>query len=345
MAWLDGFDADGPISADAGIYGLPCPRDDAAIVLVPVPFDATCSYRRGCAHGPAAIRRASEQLDLFDHQLGDIYTRGIFMEDAPDWIESVNTQTRAHADRVWDGAMDDDERRLAIKHIDDAGERVRAHVHERVTGILEANKTPGVVGGEHSVSLGAIEAVSAHTQREFGVLQIDAHMDLRPAYAGMTYSHASVMRNALERSANISHLVQVGIRDYSKGEHDFVRASKHRVETHIDLDWHKQREKGARLADLVDRAIEPLPLDVYVTFDIDALDPALCPNAGTPVPGGLSFNDASILLARLYKSGRRVIGFDFVETSTGDPPSGRDTIDSIAAARLLYKLCGCVRLD
>jgi agmatinase len=148
------------------------------------------------------------------------------------------------------------------------------------------------------------------------------------------------MHNVLSRLPGVARLVQVGIRDFSEGELDFARSQGDRVVTHFDDAWGDEQLHGTPFAALAARAIDSLPETVYVSFDIDALDPALCPNTGTPVPGGLSFNQASLLLDLLLKSERRVVGFDLVEVAPG-PPRGPE-IDAIAGARALYRLCGVV---
>jgi agmatinase len=170
------------------------------------------------------------------------------------------------------------------------------------------------------------------------VLHLDAHADLRVAYEGFTYSHASVMYNAAERLPEIARIVQVGIRDLSQEEHEYAQRSKGRIVQHHDQVLARARLEGESWSTQVRRIAEALPRDVYVSFDIDALDPSLCPHTGTPVPGGLSFQQAAYLLAALGWHDRRIVGFDLVEVAPD--PSGADEWDGNVGARLLYKLAG-----
>jgi agmatinase len=165
-------------------------------------------------------------------------------------------------------------------------------------------------------------------------------MDFRIAYEGFRWSHASIMYNVLMQIPQVTKLVQVGIRDFGEGEMDFGIEQGRRVETHFDDAWADElAEGGTTFSDLCRRVVGALPPSVYISFDIDALDPALCPHTGTPVPGGLSFNQVVILLGVLKTSGRRIVGFDLVEVSPGPD---EDEWDANVGARVLYKLCGAV---
>ncbi|MFG0274598.1 MAG: arginase family protein, partial [Phycisphaerales bacterium] len=294
------FDPDAAAKPGSGVYGLPHTEAEAQVVLLPVPFDATTSYGGGAAHGPEAIRAASAQVDLYDHQFGPVYARGIHMLEPDEAIARDSAAARDLAKPIIEkgGAEPgdpDDER--AIGAVDAASTRMNAFVYERTKAILDAGKIPGLVGGDHSTPLGAMRACAEACAGEgFGILQIDAHMDLRDAFEGFTWSHASIMHNALREIPNLERLVMVGIRDYGKGESDSADNSAGRVMAHFDLNWRMRMDRGDRYAALCAEAIEALPERVYISFDIDGLDPGLCPGTGTPVPGGLSFNEACMLL-------------------------------------------------
>lgn len=336
------FDPDGPAQAGSGIFGLPAKPERAEVALLPVCFDATVSYGHGCARGPEAIRRASVQVDLHDHQFGPIWRRGIVMDDPSDEVIELSAETRALVQPIIErgGATRDDAD--AVRTIDAAGARLNEIVVAWVENTLEQGRRPGIIGGEHSVAYGAIRAAAQHVS-ELGVLQIDAHMDLREAYEGLAWSHASVMFNLLRDAPGVTRLVQVGIRDV--GERELERAAdlRGRIVTHFDQDWFERGSCGPGALDLCREAIEPLPQQVWVSFDIDGLDPSLCPHTGTPVPGGLSFHQACALLATLARSGREVVGFDLVEVCPG--PDERDEWDANVGARILYKLCGCAGVN
>jgi agmatinase len=333
------FDPSAAAQPGSGVFGLPHSEAEAAVVLVPVPFEATTSYGGGTARGPEAILEASRQVDLFDVETGRPYEAGIHMVEAPDEIAGLDRAGRAAAQPVIaaGGVIGGrPELARAVAEVDDACERVNAWVEGRVTGLLAAGKRVGLVGGDHSTALGCI---AAHARRYpgLGLLHVDAHADLRVAFEGFTFSHASIVYNAAERLPEISRIVQVGLRDLSEEEHAYAAASRGRVVQHHDADLARARFEGESWAAQARRIVEPLPRDVYVTFDVDGLDPTLCPHTGTPVPGGLSFQEAAFLLGAIVRSGRRVVGFDLVEVAPG--PDGGEW-DGNVGARLLYKLIG-----
>lgn len=333
------FDPDAAGAPGSGIFGLPFTRDEARIVLLPVPFDATTSYGNGTAAGPDAIFDASMQVDLYDRRFGRTYEKGIFMEPASDRIAGISKRARELAVPLIEKGGAEPGHALdaaAVAKIDAAGEEVNAFTYEHTKTVLKQGKIPGLVGGDHSTPLGAIRACAEHAG-ELGILHIDAHMDLRNAFEGFRYSHASIMFNVVSTVPQVKKLVQVGIRDFGEGEMDFGIEQGSRVHTHYDEQWAQELLDGAIYTDLCKQAVKLLPPKVYVSFDIDALDPSLCPHTGTPVPGGMSFNQAAILLDTLKQSGKTIVGFDLVEVCPGE-----DEWDANVGARVLYKLCGLV---
>jgi len=336
------FDPDAAAAPGTGIFGLPYTYEESRVVLLPVPFDATTSYRRGTADGPEAIRAASMQVDLYDRRFGKVYEQGLFMHQSPEEIRALSDQAGAIAAPLIEGggttgnAKEDEG---ILRQVNAACEQVNAFTYERTTATLRAGKIPGLLGGEHSVPFGAIRAVAEHHGR-IGILHLDAHMDFREAFEGFAWSHASIMHNVLSRIPQVTKIVQVGIRDMGARELEFARALGHRCEVRFDDVWAEQLGNGVKFNDLAASAISALPDKVYVSFDIDALDPSLCPHTGTPVPGGLSFNQASLILQLLRESGKQVVGFDLVEVAPGaeDGPEW----DANVGARVLYKLCGLV---
>lgn len=340
------FDPDGPSQRTAGIFGLPHTAAEAAVVVIPVPFEATVSYRAGTCRGPAAIRMASHQVDLFDADVGRPYTRGIAMEQAPDWIRLRNGEAREAATRVI-AALEEGEAGEAddLTDVEDAGAAVNAHVKKRVAALLAEGKLPVVVGGDHSVPFGSITACAEFLgDKPLGVLHLDAHCDLRDAYEGFKWSHASIMKNVLDATSNVK-LTQIGIRDFSEGELAVVRAESARVTTYFDVQLRRARLSGGFLA-LAKQIAATLPDDVYLSFDIDGLDPALCPSTGTPVPGGLSFDEIVAVLHAVVDAGKRIVGLDLVEVapppfdSPDDVEAMGDSWDANVGARLLYKMIG-----
>lgn len=323
-----------------GIFGLPHGPDEARVVLIPVPFDATTSYREGTEQGPAAIREASLQVDLHDADTGEPWKEGIWMAPQPEDILALNREARAHAAPVKaDGGAGDHAEQLQA--VNAAGDKVCAWVRAQTEAQLDRGKLVGIIGGDHASPLGAILAL-AQRHPGMGVLHIDAHADLRVAYEGFEQSHASIMHNVLARSPAISRLVQVGIRDFCGQEAEAIRSSAGRIRSFHDAGISRAMFRGETFASVVDRILSELPRDVYVSFDIDGLDPSLCPNTGTPVPGGLSFQQASYLLEALATSGHRIVGFDLCEVCPG---AEGESIDAIVGARILYKLIGWALLS
>ena len=334
------FDPNKASAADAGVFGVPTNEETAALILIPVPWEVTTSYGGGTVGGPETILDASHQLDLYDLELGHIYEPGIAMLDERIEVRDLNDEMRARAeDLIEAGAsvLEDDELKESLERVNDASAELNAWVKQTTDQWLEAGKLVGIVGGDHSVPFGAYEAI-AERVGDFGILHIDAHSDTRLAYEGFTWSHASIMRNALDRIPAVKKLVQVGIRDFCQEEHDYIRAQGERVSVFFDLNLARRKAEGTTWQTLVKEMVSALPERVWVSLDIDGLDPTYCPHTGTPVPGGLTYHEVLLLLSELGRSGKRIIGFDLVEVAPH--PEGHDEWDGNVGMRLLYKLCG-----
>lgn len=329
------FDPNAAATAGSGIFGLPHGPKDARLILVPVPFDATTSYGGGASGGPEAILAASKQVDLYDLQNGRPYEHGIHMLEDDGGVLELSKKARKKALPILakGGPGPKDAKDLAA--VTAAGAAVNAHVGATVERWLAKGKLVGVVGGDHSVPFGAIAAL-AKRHPGLGILHVDAHADLRHAYEGFEWSHASIMDNVIRKVPGVARIVQVGIRDFCEEELTAVRTSEGRIVTHFDLAWQRRMAGGEHFLSLCREAVEALPREVYVSFDVDGLDPALCPHTGTPVAGGLSFPQACLLLEAVVESGRRIVGFDLNEVAPGPD----DEWDANVGARLLYKLCG-----
>lgn len=333
---MSGFDPEAAAAPGSGIFGLRSAPSDSRLHLVAVPFEATTSYGGGTAGGPAAILRASMQVDLFDLQFGRVYEAGIHLAPEPSHIAALGRRARELARAIIERGGAGPEDAPEVREIDGAGERVNEFTEAAARAALHQGHIPGLVGGDHSTPFGQIRACAEHFPG-LGILHLDAHLDLRPAFEGFLWSHASIMHNVLGRIPQVDRLVSVGIRDCSEGELEAARREGARVRVVTDLEWRSRLLDGARYSDLCREVVEALPRDVYVSFDIDALDPSLCPHTGTPVPGGLSFAQACLLLEAVVRSGRRVVGFDLVEVTPA--PDGSEW-DGAVGARVLYKLCG-----
>lgn len=321
------FDPNSAADELGGIYGLPFDVDDAQIVIVPVPWDVTVSYKDGASGGPDAVLAASRQVDLYDPSVKDAWKIGIAMDDI-----SEEVATESHRYRKLALEMNEED-------VNAASGWLNTWVEERCAKWLDAGKLVALLGGDHSTPYGFMKAL-AQRHPSFGILQIDAHADLRDAYDGFEFSHASIMRNAL-KIPEVSVLVQAGIRDYCDEEAEVI-ATEARVKTFFDRDLKRERFEGATWAAQTRKIVDALPPKVYISFDIDGLDPKLCPNTGTPVAGGFEFEEAVYLIEAVAKSGRTIIGLDLNEVSRQDSTS---EWDANVGARLLYRMCNLMALS
>lgn len=337
---LRDFDPNEPARADS-LWGLPFTVDDAGLVILPVPWEVTVSYGSGTAGAPSSVLAASVQVDLYDERYPDAWKAGLAMAPEPDELRQLNQVMRPKALSVIDAASSGNAGSASqeLSEVNRACERMVDHVRGDALELLDRGKLVGVLGGDHSVALGLLQALDERLG-DFGILHIDAHCDLRYAYEGFVHSHASIMRNAL-RLSRLSKLIQVGIRDYCDEEIDVIGRSGDRIQIHTDRALSRRRFHGETWAVIVDEVLAGLPENVYVSFDVDGLDPSLCPGTGTPVPGGLGYEEALYLVERLTETGRTIVGFDLSEVS---PAPEHGEWDANVGARLLFRL-GCAALS
>jgi agmatinase len=333
------FDPNGVGIANGNIFGFPVTEQEANIVIIPIPWDATASYGKGTSDGPKAILDASTQLDFYHPKLEKAYETKVFMTEISEEWKKINSELCISAIEYIDylengGKLEENANfQAVVAEINDAQNALKANLKEKVLKLIEQGKIPAVLGGEHSTPLGLIEAIDT-LGKPFAVLQIDAHADLRKAYEGFEQSHASIMYNVLENCPNMERLVQVGIRDICQDEIDLIENSKGRVKTFFDWDIKEDQFKGKNWAYIVERIIHFLPENVYISFDIDGLRPNLCPNTGTPVVGGFELEDINYLFFELVKAGKKIIAFDLNEVAPGQ----NDDWDANVGARALWNL-------
>ena len=324
-------------SSDVGkkgnIFGLPYSLEESNLVLLPVHLDVTASYGQGTSKAPDLILEASSQLDL--SLLGIIKPWEMKMAMYDRIV--IASQNEIHRGRVINiiktlesGKKPETDQ---LKFINDFCAEIHNKVEEKADFFLNLNKLVGIVGGDHSSPMGLIKSLAK--KQFFGILHIDAHMDLRNAYEGFHHSHASIMYNALSLSG-VTSLTQVGIRDFCEEEEGYINNAEKDIHIFYDELIYRSKldEKNWKLQ--CQNIIETLPDSVYISFDMDGLMASFCPNTGTPVPGGLSFNEVIFLFDQLVKSGRRIVGFDISE-------AGNQIWDANVAARILYRisiLCG-----
>lgn len=319
------------------VFGLPDLKEKARLVLIPVPWEATTSYGGGTSLGPSAILEASPQIDLFDPELGQIYEKGIHWKEESDTLRKLNLQAKTHAQKVitsFDTDTPIDTLAADQEQVNQISNEVHQWVYEQTQSHLEQNQFVGIVGGDHSSPFGAIRA-AAEKHGSFGILHIDAHFDLRKSYQGFEHSHASIMRNCVEKIPQLEKLTQVAIRDFSEEEWNFTHQKSEQISLFIDSDLCERAYQGETWTSTCEQIVDTLPQNVWISFDIDGLQPAFCPHTGTPVPGGLDFQQAVFLLRTLRKSGKKIIGFDLCEVT----PSPDTRINEIVGCRILYRLC------
>lgn len=267
----------------------------AGFVILPIPYEATTTYGKGTGDGPEAVLAASHQVEFYDEETGlEPYRAGL----------ATLAPVLAECD----------------------GERASGMIEESAGRVLDDSKRFIAIGGEHTISLGLWRAANKRVG-DIGVLHFDAHADLRDEYDAVSISHATVMKRILDEGGNI---VQVGIRALSAGEAAIISSGK--VKTFFAKDICRA-QSGAGDDRWHAEVLDALPGNVYVSFDIDALDPSVAPGTGTPEPGGLTWYGALGLLRAVARS-RRIVAADVVEVS----PVEGSPVTEFAAARLIYKM-------
>jgi len=339
MTDLSHFDANGASNPKNNIFGLPFSEEDAQLVILPVPWEVTVSYGAGTARAAEHVFAASMQVDLFDSDSDDAWKKGIYMRQPDKKVLMKSDYLRKEAELYIDytskGEVLEKNSFMckSIKEINEGSANLVKWVYEQTRTLLEKGKLVGLLGGDHSIPLGYLKAIAAK-HGDFGILQIDAHCDLRKSYENFVYSHASVMYNALQEIPQLKRLVQIGVRDYCQEEWDYIRNSNYQVITYFDKDIKERTYEGQSWKQIADEIVSHLPDKVYVSFDIDGLDPKLCPNTGTPVHGGFEAEQVFYIIKKIIHSGRKFIGFDLDEIGVGETDW-----DANVGARVLWKLC------
>jgi agmatinase len=334
------FDPNAIGQPNGNYFALPYTVDDAEIVLLSVPWDATVSYGTGTHKAPEAIIDASAQVDLFDAEVKEAWNIKIGTLPSIKALNSLNCRTRRTTNRIitkLEHGTPEEKLAKELSAVNTASEQVNEIVYETAKQHLNTQKMVAVVGGEHSVPFGLLKALN-EKYTHFGILHIDAHADLRKAYEGFTYSHASIMYNVLDQLKHVAKIVQVGVRDYCADEAALIAADE-RLTSYTDAALQEAAFNNVSWAQQCREIVSALPQEVYISFDIDGLTPDNCPHTGTPVPGGLTYNQAVFLLKTLAQSGKKIIGFDLCEVS----PAAHNEWDANVGARILFKLCGYAR--
>ena len=340
MTDLSTFDVNKAGNPNNNIFGLPFSEEDARLVILPVPWEVTVSYGAGTARAAEHIFKAALQVDIFDPDVPEGWKHGFYMRPVDKKIllksDYLRKEAELYIDFISKGEDVKDNKFMCrgLREINEGSVFLNNWVYEQTSHLLKQGKLVGLLGGDHSTPLGFWKAI-AEQHGDFGILQIDAHCDLRPHYGDFLYSHASIAYNGLKEIPEIKRLVQVGVRDYSQSEWEYVCGSNYRVITYFDRELKARQFEGETWKTLCDEIIGRLPQKVYISFDVDGLDPKLCPYTGTPVQGGMETEQVNYLFRKVLQSGRKIIGFDLVEVGIG----GETDWDANVGARELWKLC------
>ncbi len=339
MIDLTGFNPNAVANPNNNIFGLPFTEEESKVIILPVPWEVTVSYGAGTARAAEHVFKSSMQVDLMDMDGDAGWKQGFFMKEIDKKLllksDYLRKEAELYIDYISQGAelLKNKFMCKSVKEINEGSNYLNNWVYEQSKAILDKQKIVGLLGGDHSTPLGLMKAL-AEKHGSFGVLQIDAHCDLRIKYEDFTYSHASIMYNALNEIPELVKLVQVGVRDYCEQEWEYICNSNFRVITYFDKNIKERLFEGQIWKNIADEIIQHLPEKVYISFDIDGLDRKLCPNTGTPVPGGFESEEVIYLLKKIKESGRELIGFDLVEIGVGETDW-----DSNVGARILWRLC------
>lgn len=339
MTDLSHFDPNSASNPNNNLFGLPFPEADARLVILPIPWEVTVSYNAGTARAAEHILRASMQVDLLDSDYPSSWREGFYMREPDKKILMKSDYLRKEAELYIDYISKGEEvgknqfMCKSLKEINEGSHFLNNWVYEKSKEILDKGKLLALLGGDHSTPFGYFKAI-AEKYGEFGIIQIDAHCDLRKSYEGFTYSHASIMYNVLNEIPSVTKLVQVGVRDYCEEEWEYICNSNQRVVTYFYKDIKERIFEGQTWRQIADDIVAHLPQTIVISFDVDGLDPKLCPNTGTPVQGGFETEETFYLFKRIIQSGRRIIGFDLNETGVSE-----SEWDANVSARILFKLC------
>jgi len=333
------FDPSAIAEKNGNYFGLPYLVEESEVVILPCPWDVTTSYSDGTSRGPQAILEASYQLDFFSPFLEKAWDTKIGTLPFPQKILTLSRTLRKEAKSYIHflekgGAPEKNKAmKVRLEKINKKSETMHEQIEHSVKNLRKQGKKVILLGGDHSTSYGAIKAMAD----EFGalsILHIDAHADLRDSYEGFPHSHASIMFHALGFSG-VKSITQVGIRDVSPDELAIIKSNP-KLKTFFDWDIKTKTMEGISWAKQCEAIVESLGQTVYLSFDIDGLDPKLCPHTGTPVPGGLELEQILFLINLVIDSGRKLVGADLVEVAPG--PKG-DEWDANVGARALYQIC------
>jgi agmatinase len=339
MVNLAAYDPDLVSNPDNNIFGLPTDEANARLIILPVPWEVTVSYGAGTARAPESILRASFQIDVFDPDMPDAWQEGYYQRPIDKKLlmrsDYLRKEAELYIDYIAHGELVSANQFMSksLREVNEGCAKMNEWVYEQTMQLIDQGKLVGLLGGDHSTPYGFLKALGER-KGSFGILQIDAHCDLRENYEGFLHSHAGIMYNTLRDIPQVERLVQIGVRDYSPCEWKYIQDSNFKVITYYDRSIRQRMFEGATWKQLTEEIVSQLPQQVYISFDIDGLDRKLCPHTGTPVPGGFELEEVFYLFKKILESGRTLIGFDLCEVGVGETDWNANV-----GARTLFKLC------
>ena len=267
---------------------------DSSVVIIPIPYDGTASYKSGARHAPRAIINSSIELETYDIEIQkDISEKGIFTTPEISPLAS-------------------DPKDMLLK------------IETTIDNLKLKKQITGTIGGDHSVTIGSVKSVIKRFP-DLSILYLDAHADLRDTYMGTKWGHASVAR----RLKSICKVVQIGVRSISSEEINFISKSKSENEIFF---WDNTKDN---LQETIDSALKQLSNQVYISIDLDVLDPSIMSAVGNPEPGGMNWEEINLIIKQTAQN-HSIVGFDVTELSPNEGPESC----SFTAAKLIYKLIG-----
>lgn len=327
------FNPEGTFTDESSIFGMP--KDVSAnLKLLPVAWEPTASFKKGTLNGPQAIFEASKQMDLYHPYFRKVYEGGVCWDtDLLEQTLKLNAESSPVASKVIKQIeTGQTTEQNDIDFVNNQSKKLNELIYQASNN---SSQVVGLIGGDHSTPFGLIKSLSEKYNGNFSIVHIDAHFDFRSAYQGFEFSHASIMHNVKTKLKKSPNIFQLGIRDFCESEYKFALKKSTFL---LDQEMHSKLLNGKTYHDCLDELFKNLNENIYISFDIDGLSPEFCPNTGTPVPGGITYNQATYLIQYLHKKGHKLIGFDLVEVSPGKSTKYGEGLDEIIAARILYEI-------
>lgn len=331
----------------SSIFWFPYKEEDSKLIIIPVPFAATVSDWDWAEEWPEIVKNQSSLLDFYNDRFPDWYKEWVFMWKISDEIKNLSRETRkivikiiSHLENIEE--ICDEELIKLTNEVNIASTIMTKFVKNEAKRILELDKIPIVLGWDHSTPLWLIQALWEKYEK-FHIIHIDAHADLRhenwePWYEGFTQSHASIMANVLKTVPSVTHITQIWIRDFSEDEVNVAEKSK-KVTIYTNNTLKDAESNWINWDKICNKILTSIPneqKEIYISFDIDWLEPSLCPDTWTPVPWWLTYDQIRLLLEKLVEVWKKIIGFDLVEVSNWN---NNNPINWKTWAIILKELC------